>query len=318
MSWYISLGDKLNRFSYIPSGSNLTLNFDPALPIGTRLTMLDICGIHSQAPCFFYYKVANTALSAIESNQFYKVGTNETGSYECNSEGNSHVVQYQLCVELPANAGLTDSLTITLKQGNDCINNSEVTVGFTDAITAGGSVAISATPGEECINATAAVSNLAGTGTKVLTVSLLDASGNPINIPDSAIEIANNQPEAKHGNFAAITINSAGSYPISISDLTVGSYKLKVDICSSNKVSYPLAGTISTATSDSLAVEALPEYAVKAELSDSSTGRVIPAEDTPTTLTFDVEYKAENTDSVPIPAVKTKQKNGNGEYIDFT
>lgn len=269
---------------YKPDSINnpLTIEFSKALPEGTKLTMLDICQSHESAPEFFYYSVPQGGVTSIESTKFYKMGTKEQKTFEhVVADGTDEKqVQYQLCVEFPEYTTNITDFTITLKQGNTELTDMLVSVTCSSPEKIPQLSLTGSSGGEKKIAATA---NITEAQMDVLAIFLLGSDSSPVAFPTgSNVMLGENMiPYTQRGNFAVFTDISTGTYPISVTGLPEGSYKLKVDLCHGNtdtsSLSYPLANSAVSLTTESLNVTST-KYAVKAELTENQSRIVNGAE----------------------------------------
>ena len=300
-------------FHYIPNSTNtpLTLNFSSPLPGGTKLTMLDLCLSHQEAPRFFYYIVPDSGISALQSTDFYIMGTSEHGTFENANADTAREVQYQLCVEFPQNASATEEFTIKLIQGEKELPKTEVTVQRTEPVRMGGSVSLSnAAGGERQLSVTAKISG-AGGGRDVLTATLLDSTGKAVSFPaGAAVALEDAKPSVVRGSFAAFSGIRDGSLRMTVTGLPAGDYQLQVDLCADPKMpAYPLADSVSKHTTGVLTVTA-PAYAVRAELTDGQSRVVNGVEGKQ--LSFRVTCSGGGA-----PAVISQRKEENGTYVDL-
>ncbi len=223
---------------YTPDDTPLTFTFSEPLPEGTVLTLMDLCDRHNTDWKFYYHTVENS-ITSIESTEFHTMGLNdEEHNFEEKSD-TSIVVEYQLCIDFPEDSTATKDIVVGLNRLNVEMCN-EVTVKRIynaqdpPGTPTGTLKLVDTTVSAGTLSANITVSNISNGGNHILSVSLLDAAGNPVDYPVeyvSSVKLNDELPTAVRRSFAAFAVSGNGTYNFTVTGLKEGTYQLKAALC---------------------------------------------------------------------------------------
>ncbi len=275
--------------------SNVSFITDRALPVGTKLILLD-----NKSWTVFLYEVTADTTEEISIDQFHAMSG---GSSKPAQDATSFV----LCVDLPSEA-TAGSYVFQLKENN----SSYTTGGVTATLLNLGSVALSDTQTTDTgISTNVAVHSAVG-GQHSLVLQLMQEVGNTyveVDFPAGAVvTVGGNAAKIHDSRAIANGVENGQTYAVSISNLPAGNYKLKGSLAEQTAANHPMQEMQNAAgvTTDALTV-ADRSIAIRAELSNGS--RLLSAAGGD--LTFTVN--AMNTDTVKWVL---QIKNTDGTYTD--
>lgn len=243
----------------------VTFNFEPALPAGTKLVLMDRSTVSQGSGKVYSYITTEAATSSISANDFILMMDNaaQLTTGEVLVPGGDKTVGLRLSVELPDNTSNVDAIsyTVYMKDGDDATNSVKANCAADTFATV--TITDMTTPHAGAISARVNVTGVVGTP-NVLVVKLLDNDGNSLALPAGAqIYLDGKAPDAYSGHrfiFSGITAADEATtvtLPLTITGLTASTYKLSATVCEYPEApNYPMveaSGSATTATGVSVA-----------------------------------------------------------------
>jgi len=318
----------LYNFLYIPDkdkGEYVTIHFGANLPVGTKIVLVDFSTGDTLVDAY-YYKV-ETETNRITSNDFKRLGSNDANTFEKGTDGLVYSATYQILVQFPEGNTLPDNLTMSLSHDGETITASDITIDTTTAALSG-NVKISNLVSEEGkVTADVYVTN---TTTKanyknVLAISLYKSDGKtPIVFSPSTIVKMGDKEADIRANIAALEGITNSTYPIEISGLQDGEYKIKASISAGNTemlhTLFPMNYVKDDDTSSRFQVEN-PIYGIDAHIiSGNDNDRVVNVSEEAKTVVMELDYTAQNITTNPTLtiSIQKKEEDASNDTISFS
>ena len=313
----------LMNFNYIPDKANsnyIKFVFPENLSVGTTLTLIDFSDNENT---YIYYYTVTSATDTVASNEFKKMGTNITETFEKGTDTIQTNVLYQLVIDYNTMPSISGDLTVVKNTGGSDLSlispirintNSNATGSYTTP-----TINMSENNHKVTINTT--LSNLSSEASfsNVLFVMLYENNGTTKKVfsPNTVVKI-NGTNAYINGNMAALGNISNGANNITIEGLEAGSYKVKIGIANTRNnsfdISFPrnnIIGSISSLVS--FTIDEYPSYALKVSTSTKEE-RVVDTTDESKNIDLNIRYKAINTITSPYITMVVKKKGNNGTY----
>ena len=300
-------GSFTTRFTphYFYSGVNFV--FDPGLPAGTKLVLMDRSKAVQGKGMVYSYTTTAASTTTIPASSFtlMKDGSPlSTADVTVNAES---ATVFQLSVELPDKniAAGTVTYTVTMQDGGSPTKEVKAVCATYNP----GTLTLTlptVTPG--AFTTIATVGNVIGDG-NVLAVELLSGSGSVISLPAGTQITVDGKLPVEYANdryyFSGI---ASGKHTISLANMVGGTYQVRAYLCESPRTpAYPMMESITTATTASATVPAIPADAVKLTSDD----RVIDKALGESGLTLTLTTSASTTATLGTPVVHVQSSDGN-------
>jgi len=316
----------LYNFLYIPdkdNGKYLTINFSENIPIGTKIALVDFSEGDNIVDAY-YYKV-ETETNSIESNNFMQMGSDVANTFEKGIDGSVYSATYQILVQFPQNNELSDNIIMNLSHDGENITASDITIDTTTS-NLNGNVELNnlvSSDGKVTANVIVTNATIKSNCKNVLVISLYNSDGTtPIGFsPNTKVKIGDKEANIR-ANIATIEEITNSTYPIEISGLQNGEYKIKISISAGNSemlsTQFPMNYVKDSKISNNFKI-VNPEYGIRANIvSKNDNDRIVNVSQEAKTVVISLEYAVLNTNINPTISTSIQKKNNDLSFSDLT
>ncbi len=316
----------LYNFLYISDKSNqnyLTINFNEKIPVGTKIALLDFSSGDSIVDA--YYCEVENETNSISSNNFKQMGSNVASTFEKGEDGSVYSATYQILVQFPKSEVLPGNITMNLSHKGEIIAASDITIDTTKSNLSGNVELNNIVLSDEKVTTNVIVTN---TTTKsnyknVLAISLYNSDGTTPMVfsPNTIVKIGDKKANIR-ANIATIEGITNSTYPIEISGLQNGEYKIKASISVGNdemlSTQFPMNYVKDSKISDKFKI-ANPEYGIRANIvSLNDNDRIINVSETSKTVVISLNYTAQNISTNPTLITFIQKKNNDLSFSNLS